>query len=181
MGIMEDQALHQHVERNWMKRRGFLKAAAAVLGGLVALVLGAPMVVTLVAPIYRKQKGHFAKVGRIESLPQGEPANLSFQSESEDAYLRHTLLHDVWVIKHSSTEFTVFSPICTHLGCRYNWDAGAREFHCPCHGSVFSIEGKVLGGPAPRPLDTLPHRIESGELFVEWERFQPGVTQKLRI
>jgi menaquinol-cytochrome c reductase iron-sulfur subunit len=90
-------------------------------------------------------------------------------------------LHNIWAVKNSSSDVTVFSPICPHLGCRYKWHADSQHFICPCHGSVFSIDGKVLGGPAPRPLDTLPTKIENGELFVEWELFKEGISQKEAI
>lgn len=54
--------------------------------------------------------------------------------------------------------FQVVSAICTHLGCSYKpFQAATSEFEevhaeCPCHGSVFARDGRVIGGPAPRPL-----------------------------
>jgi len=42
------------------------------------------------------------------------------------------------------------SAICTHLGCtvgRVEWG-----YQCPCHGSKFDAAGRVLRGPAPKPL-----------------------------
>ena len=44
---------------------------------------------------------------------------------------------------------------CPHLGCGYRWDDADHHFKCPCHGSVYDIAGKVVGGPPPRPLDAL--------------------------
>jgi nitrite reductase/ring-hydroxylating ferredoxin subunit len=41
---------------------------------------------------------------------------------------------------------------CTHLGCSLSYDAAARRFDCPCHGSRFDERGAVLAGPAERPL-----------------------------
>ena len=52
-----------------------------------------------------------------------------------------------------TTSVVAFGPQCTHLGCAYHWEEGKNEFLCPCHSSLFSIDGKVLSGPAPRPLD----------------------------
>lgn len=44
------------------------------------------------------------------------------------------------------------SPICTHLRCVVSFDPEKTEWHCPCHGSRFGIDGEVLKGPAKRAL-----------------------------
>lgn len=44
---------------------------------------------------------------------------------------------------------------CSHLGCRANWNPNRRLFECPCHGSEFDIEGKVVRGPATQSMSRL--------------------------
>ncbi|MGB7415554.1 MAG: Rieske 2Fe-2S domain-containing protein [Thermosynechococcaceae cyanobacterium] len=44
------------------------------------------------------------------------------------------------------------NPTCRHLGCTVNWDAGQNQFICPCHGSRYDDQGKVVHGPAKRNL-----------------------------
>ena len=61
---------------------------------------------------------------------------------------------------------TAFGPQCTHLGCAYHWEDAKSEFLCPCHTSLFSVEGKVLGGPAPRPLDRYETRLNGSKLLL---------------
>ena len=56
---------------------------------------------------------------------------------------------------------------CTHLGCAVPWVEEEKQFHCPCHGSLFNEFGEVTSGPAPRPLDIFPVDIRSGEVWVD--------------
>lgn len=167
-------------ERQGSARRSMLKFLIGIFSGLIALALGIPLIGAMIGPSFRSKKPLWVRVGSISSLPTDRPVNLRFPFKTEDAYLRETIIHDAWVVKHSSSEVTVFSPICPHLGCHYDWHADGNKFICPCHGSVYSVTGRVLGGPAPRPLDTLPWRLEGDMLSVEWETFKVGVSQKIR-
>jgi menaquinol-cytochrome c reductase iron-sulfur subunit len=162
-------------------RRHFLALASAVLAALVAALLSIPLLGAVVGPSFRRLRRGFARVGRLAGLPVGQPVEMSYQERTTDAYLSRTVTRQVWVVKDAGGGVTVFSPICPHLGCRYEWVPTAKHFYCPCHHSVFAIDGGVLGGPAPRPLDTLPSRIEDGELRVEWERFELGTPEKKRV
>jgi menaquinol-cytochrome c reductase iron-sulfur subunit len=162
-------------------RRRFLKLMIGALSALASLAVAIPLIGTVIGPSFRPKRLKWIKVGDISSSALNQPANLKFSYKTEDAYIRETVTHSVWVIKHSSSRVTAFSPICPHLGCHYDWHPTQNEFICPCHGSVYSIDGKVLGGPAPRSLDTLPTKSEGGELFVEWETFEVGIPQKIAV
>ena len=43
---------------------------------------------------------------------------------------------------------TPTSKRCPHLGCDLKWNSAERSWDCPCHGSRFTEEGKLLDGPA---------------------------------
>ncbi len=167
--------------RGEVRRRRFFARAIGFLAAPWAVVLGGSLAASLIGPVYRKPKPSFFKVEGFDKAPEGQPVKLHCPLTRMDAYLRQDVLEDVWVIKHSPTLATVFSPVCTHLGCRYDFEPGAKRFVCACHNSVFSVTGERLSGPAPRPLDTLPYKIEGGVLWVEWESFEPGVPLKVRI
>ena len=77
--------------------------------------------------------------------------------------------------------FVILSPICPHLGCRPIWNDGANRFQCPCHGSQFSFDGEHLAGPAPRGMDPLPFREQSGVANIMWIRYQSGVPDRVII
>jgi Rieske Fe-S protein len=57
-----------------------------------------------------------------------------------------------------------FSLVCTHLGCTVS--VTAEGIFCPCHGSRFDHEGKVVRGPATRPLERLNAEVRGDRLFV---------------
>lgn len=162
-------------------RRGFLRIATGILSAVVAMVVGVPSLIAVIASTYRRSQSPYVKVTEVAQLPKDEPVSVEFQSEGVDAFIRETVAHDAWVIRHSDADLTVFSPICTHLGCHCDWDASARQFICPCHNSHFSITGQVLSGPAPRPLDTLPYEVQGGTLYVQWQRFEEGLSTKTRV
>jgi menaquinol-cytochrome c reductase iron-sulfur subunit len=162
-------------------RREFLKRATVIIAAPIVVVLGWPLVESLFGGLARKTEGVFSMVSGFASAPLGQPVKLHFLRSRTDLFLRQGVVEDVWVVKHSPASATVFSPICPHLGCRFEWVPAQRQFVCPCHRSVFSEDGAVLSGPAPRPLDPLPFRINDGMLWVEWERFKPGVLKMIRV
>ena len=51
------------------------------------------------------------------------------------------------------------NAVCTHLGCVVPWNKAENKFMCPCHGSQYDKNGKVVRGPAPLSL-ALAHRTE---------------------
>jgi cytochrome b6-f complex iron-sulfur subunit len=58
---------------------------------------------------------------------------------------------------------------CTHQGCLVNWKREQSAFVCPCHGSTFGLDGKVIQGPAKRDLPTLASKIEGSDVLVQAE------------
>ncbi len=61
------------------------------------------------------------------------------------------------------------NAICTHLGCVVPWDSGANKYKCPCHGSQYDANGKVVRGPAPLSLALAHIDIEDDNVLVsQW-------------
>lgn len=168
-------------DREETSRRQFLKKFTGIIGFFITLVLAIPLLSTLLGPLMRKKNGEWIRVGKLPDLGNNNPVNLSFSDRAVDAYIRENITRDIWIVNLPGRGLTVYSPICTHLGCHYNWDTTKGRFVCPCHGSYFALNGDVLAGPAPRALDTLPAKVENGELYIEWARFEPGTPRKIRV
>ena len=57
-----------------------------------------------------------------------------------------------------------YSKICTHVGCPISlWEQQTHHLLCPCHQSTFDLadNGRVIFGPAARPLPQLPIMVDS--------------------
>jgi menaquinol-cytochrome c reductase iron-sulfur subunit len=81
----------------------------------------------------------------------------------------------------SSVAFVLFSPICPHLGCRFDWSGDANRFICPCLVSQLGPEGAKLAGPAPRGLDPLPFRDTDGKAQVTWIQYKSGTPDRVIV
>ncbi len=61
------------------------------------------------------------------------------------------------------------NAICTHLGCVVPWDSGSNKYKCPCHGSQYDANGKVVRGPAPLSLALAHIDVEDDNVLVsQW-------------
>lgn len=123
--------------KKWISRRDFLGLAslgAVVLSSFTALA----GILRLTKPnVYYEESKKF-KIGKPENFPVGLVKNLEDQK----------------IFIFSGTDgLHAISKTCTHLGCIVA--ITETGFQCPCHGSKYNRQGKVIGGPAPRPLPWL--------------------------
>ena len=79
----------------------------------------------------------------------------------------------VAVVRDAEGVYAV-STICTHLGCIVK--QSVTGFDCPCHGSRFAPDGKVIRGPAPKALPWLEVRHAGGNQLIidEGKMVAPG-------
>nr|GLL30449.1 cytochrome b6-f complex iron-sulfur subunit 1, chloroplastic [Ipomoea trifida]GMD08459.1 cytochrome B6-F complex iron-sulfur subunit, chloroplastic [Ipomoea batatas] len=61
------------------------------------------------------------------------------------------------------------NAVCTHLGCVVPWNAAENKFICPCHGSQYNNQGRVVRGPAPLSLALAHADVDDDKVvFVPW-------------
>ncbi|CAL9400668.1 Cytochrome b6-f complex iron-sulfur subunit [Streptomyces sp. enrichment culture] len=77
----------------------------------------------------------------VDALPPGEGAVVRAGGDR------------VAVYRDEAGALHAVSPRCTHLGCLVGFNAAERAWECPCHGSRFDTDGKVIEGPATKPLE----------------------------
>ncbi len=77
----------------------------------------------------------------LRAIPRGQGRLLELDGDRVAAY------------RDEDGTVTLLSPVCTHLGCLVNWNSAEASWDCPCHGSRFTATGKVIGGPAEKPLE----------------------------
>ena len=128
--------------------------------------MAVPAAIYLLVSPPSNRKGSFVKAADLPDLKIGTPQEVSFQRTRVDGW--RTLNEKViaWVVRTGNRQVVAYSPQCTHLGCAYHWEAQQNQFVCPCHDSRFSIDGKVLQGPAPRPLDRFAVRLDGDKLLI---------------
>lgn len=162
-------------------RRTFFHWVTLAAAGIVGAGLSIPLLSALISPAFMRRRRAWVDVGAVDELPIGHPMQLDHVTTVRDGWLEATSHKAVWAVKQSQGEVKVFSPICTHLGCGYRWDETEKKFLCPCHGSSYDVNGQVLGGPAPRPLDTLPAKVEEGRLLVMYKDFKSGLRDSVEL
>jgi menaquinol-cytochrome c reductase iron-sulfur subunit len=147
-------------------RRAFHLIVLNLLGALIGLALAVPTLVYLLVPSKARKNAGWLDAGDVSQVAADTPVELSFQKTRMDGWRLVTEKKTAWVVKGSDGKITAFGPQCTHLGCAYHFEAATKNFLCPCHTSYFSIDGKVISGPAPRPLDQYVTKIENNRLQI---------------
>jgi len=104
--------------------------------------------------------------------------------QGKDMEFRDATGRAIWTNK-KDMPYLAFSGKCPHLGCAFKWRKHkvlGQVFLCPCHLSIYDASGKVLDGPAPRPLDLLPIQVSaSGEVQIIDMEFKAGTKSQTRI
>lgn len=147
-------------------RRNFLVLSIQGLGAVITAALGVPAIAYLFGSGKLKAESTWIDVADVAKLPVGEPSEILFRRRRLDGWKMIDEKTSAWVVKSGDTDVFALAPGCTHLGCAYRWLKDQKEFLCPCHTSTFAIDGKVISGPAPRPLDRYQVRIVNGRLHV---------------
>ena len=85
--------------------------------------------------------------------------------EGNAILVRASPLPDVLILlRHENGTFTALNARCTHLGCQVR--PGGEFLTCPCHQSTFDRWGKVVRGPAQKPLSSYPVEVREEQIEI---------------
>lgn len=149
-----------------LKRRRFLTGTIYALTSLILGAISGSAGAYLLAKPREEDSNEWTDAGDVPQLRMEAPQEITFERSRIDGWKVLNEKSNAWVVLNGDGTLTAFSPLCTHLGCAYEWEAKKKEFSCPCHGSIFSQTGQVIAGPAPRPLDRYAVKVEGSRLWL---------------
>ncbi len=167
-------------------RRNFLRrAAAVVIGAIAVLIPGGAGLAVLLDPLRRKAgKAGFLRVTTLDAIPtDGSPRKFPVVADKSDAWNKYpnTPIGAVYLQRKGDT-VVAFNVACPHAGCFVDAIADNGGFHCPCHNSRFNPDGSVTpNSPSPRGLDPLevdPIALRDGVVKVRFENFVAGTPER---
>lgn len=150
-----------------MSRRDFLKVCIWGGSAAVATALIIPSAGYFLSPAWKEVPEEWIPIGEAGAIPLGKPMQVEFVDRRKDGWMTVEKKQSAWILTRDGKNFVAFDPYCTHLGCPYRWDEKKEQFLCPCHAAVFDLDGNVISGPPPRPLDQYAVRTENGKLWVK--------------
>jgi len=151
---------------NSRDRRAFFLTMIYGLWAAIGTALSIPAFIYLLFPPRLRRENELTEAGDVAKMVPNSPVEMVFRRNRIDGWRILSEKSTAWAVKLDNGEVIAFAPQCTHLGCAYHWDDPKKQFLCPCHTSVFSIDGRVISGPAPRPLDRFEAKVQNNKLML---------------
>lgn len=180
--------MNEQTDSSGEGRRDFLKKASSVaIGGVITAIPLAAGARVLLNPI--KAGGGSAqkvKVTTLDSLPKdGAPRKFPIVASRADAWNKfpEAPVGAVYLRRTGDKTVEALNVVCPHAGCFVDFRAEMKGYFCPCHNSLFQMDGKIGDpkSPSPRGLDTLSVEIQGNDVFVEFQNFRTGTAHKIPV
>jgi Rieske Fe-S protein len=125
-------------------------------GGLIASISSFlyPVIRFVLPPAATEAAVHAVKAGKIDDLVPNSGRIMKLGSRP------------VLLIRVSETEWRAFSAICTHLSCTVQFQQSSQMIWCACHNGYYDLNGQVVSGPPPRPLEEFGVHVKGADLII---------------
>jgi Rieske Fe-S protein len=165
-------------------RRSFLKLLTGGFGALIGAIATIPGLRFLAHPLVKETVTGGEEPLRVaakDEVDVGKPKRVNVVGQTHDGWLKSdgVKLGACWLVKSASSgEIRAYSTVCPHLGCGVDWNDKTQKFDCPCHGSIFDMEGRCVEGPSPRGMDELEVVASGEDIKVRYRRFRVSIPNK---
>jgi Rieske Fe-S protein len=183
-----DRLIPGAFEGETVTRRRFMTVGSQAAGGIAAASFLLPALGFAIGPIFKEAPHTWETVGPIDRFPDNNyvPTVITLtpgigEAGKTTVYVRRRNASIDTDRADRDSLFIAISSRCAHLGCPVRWVDAAERFICPCHGGVYDLLGRRVGGPPVRPLDRFYTRVVAGQVQIgprysvnsELERFSP--------
>ncbi len=183
-----DRRIPGAFEGETITRRRFMTGSAHTAGAVAAASFVLPALGFALGPVFKSKPHTWETVGPTDMFPDNNyiPTVITVDPGIGEAgkttvYVRRknpaidTDIYDRYM------PYIAISTRCAHAGCPVRWVEAAERFICPCHGGVYDLLGRRVGGPPVRPLDRFYTRVVDGYVQIgarfsvnsELRRFSP--------
>jgi len=172
-----DRLIPGAFEGETVTRRRFMVGTANAAGAIATAAFTLPALGFALGPIFKSTPHHWETVGKETDFNEDNYVPVVFtltagigEAGKTTAYVRKFNPKIDTDPSDRDSKYIAISSRCAHLGCPVRWVDAAERFICPCHGGVYDLLGKRVGGPPVRPLDRFYTRVE-GEFVQLGPRF----------
>jgi menaquinol-cytochrome c reductase iron-sulfur subunit len=161
-----DRKIPGAFEGETITRRRFMTVTANGAGMIAAASFTLPALGFAIGPIFKSTPHSWQTAGRVGDFTDTNyvPVVITLtpgigEAGKATVYVRKfnpALDTDRY---DRNTSFIAITSRCAHLGCPVRWVDAAERFICPCHGGVYDLLGRPVGGPPVRPLDRFYTRV----------------------
>ncbi len=183
-----DRMIPGAFEGETITRRRFMTGSANAAGIIAAASFTLPALGFALGPVFKSTPHTWETVGTVGSFLENNyvPVVVTLtpgigEAGKATVYVRkRNPAIDIDPYDRDTSYIAVTSR-CAHLGCPVRWVDAAERFICPCHGGVYDLLGRPVGGPPVRPLDRFYTRVVGEEVQIgprfsvnsELRRFSP--------
>jgi Rieske Fe-S protein len=174
----KDRGIPGAFDGETVTRRRFMTASAHTAGAVAAMSFTLPALGFALAPVFKSTPHTWQTVGTTSDFPDDNytPVVITLVPGIGEAGYTTVYVRKFNKVLDTdpydrNTPFIAISSRCAHLGCPVRWVSAAERFICPCHGGVYDLLGRRVGGPPPRPLDRFNTRVTADNLVQIGARF----------
>lgn len=171
------------------ERRDFFAKAAVI--GIGAATTAVPLLAglaTLLDPLRRKAgSGGPVFVTTLSALPEdGEPRRFQIIADRSDVWNKYPSVPvgAVYLRRVGNAKVEALNVTCPHAGCPVEFKPARGFYLCPCHDSLFKLDGTLASesSPSPRGMDLLEVEVRHGaEVWVRFQNFEAGKAKKIPL